>query len=241
MVGNIIIEPLCMRPVRMVVREERTLMPGIANLNVVEFQERINHFAPQYVDDWNCWLNTQPDARPRQLGIVLRRWQACRPNTMRRTQAENQHNAPFLEDLINQAAQHLHVLQNFNVQDNAPFSNQNCESLIQLWNIFQNLSYHGRARNGLAGVVGISKAVLLLTEGRVGPAFDSEVRNHLGIRNIANANEWINALRAASQDIQAFEANNQTTLQQAVPHRHAGLQIGRIYDMALGPRVGRGA
>lgn len=210
-------------------------MPGIANLTVGEFQGRINRFAPQYVDDWNCWLNTQPNARPRQLGIVLRRWQACRPNRMRRTQAENQHGAPYLEDLINQAAQHLQALQNFNIQDNASFSNQSCESLIRLWGIFQHLSYHGRARRGLAGVVGISKAVLLLTNGRVGPAFDSEVRGHLGIGSIANANEWIGALRTASQDIQAFEDNNQTTLQQAVPHHHAGLQSGRIYDMALGP------
>ncbi len=210
-------------------------MPGIANLSVGEFQGRINRFAPQYVDDWNCWLNTQPNARPRQLGIVLRRWQACRPNRMRRTQAENQHDAPYLEDLITQAALHLPTLQDFDIRDHASFSPQNCESLDQLWNIFQNLSYHGRARNGLAGVVGISKAVLLLTDGRVGPAFDSNVQGHLGLRDIANSNRWINALRTASRDIQAFEANNQATLQQAAPHPHGGLQSGRIYDMALGP------
>lgn len=210
-------------------------MPGIANLNIEGLQERINRFALQYVDDWNCWLNTQPEARPRQLGIVLRRWQACRPNRMRRTQAENLHGAPYLEELINQAAQHIDVLQNFDIRNNDSFSNKNCEALTELWGIFQNLSYHGRARNGLAGVVGISKAILLLTDGRVGPAFDSEVRGHLGTGNIANANEWINALHTASQDIQEFETNNQTTLQQATPHRYAGLQSGRIYDMALGP------
>jgi hypothetical protein len=210
-------------------------MPGIANLSIEEFQDRVNRFAPQYVVDWNHWLNTQPDARPQQFGIVLRRWQACRPNRMRRTQVQNQHDAPYLEDLINQAGQHLQMLQNFDVRDNASFSNQNCGALTRLWGIFQNLSYHGPARNGLAGIVGISKAVLLLTDGRVGPAFDSEVRGHLGTGNIANADEWIIALRIASQDIQAFEANNQTTLQQAVPHHHAGLCSGRIYDMALGP------
>lgn len=210
-------------------------MPGIANLNIEEFQERINRFAPQYVDDWNCWLNTRPDVRPRQIGIVLRRWQACRPNRMRRTQAENQHDAPYLENLINQAAPHIQALEFFEVRNNASFSNQNCEVLTQLWGIFQNLSYHGRARNGLAGIVGISKAVLLLTDGRVGPAFDSEVRGHLETGNIANADDWINALRTASQDIQAFEARNQTTLQQASPYHHANLRSGRIYDMALGP------
>jgi hypothetical protein len=155
---------------------------------------------------------------------------------MRRTQVEKQHDAPYLEDLITQAAQYLHILENFDIRENTSFTQQNCSSLVQLWAVFQNLSYHGRARNGLAGVVGISKAVLLLTDGRVGPAFDSKVRGHLRLREVANANEWINALCIVSRDIQAFEANNQTTLQQAVPRIHAGLQSGRIYDMALGPR-----
>jgi len=212
-------------------------MPGIADINIEGFQARIARFDQQYVNDWNNWLNTQPNARATQFGVILRRWQACRPNRMRRTQAEaeNLHDAPYLEDLITQASQHLHVLQKFDIRDHSSFSPQNCSSLVQLWSVFQELSYHGRARNGLAGVVGISKAVLLLTDGRVGPAFDSEVRGHLGLRSITNANEWINALCTASRDVQAFEANNQITLQQAVPHPHAHLHSGRIYDMALGP------
>ncbi|MGK2849250.1 MAG: hypothetical protein ACSLEX_04290 [Minisyncoccota bacterium] len=210
-------------------------MPGIANLTAAEFQARVNRFAATYVDDWNFWLNAQHDARPRQLGIVLRKWQACRPNRMRRTLEENQHIRPYLEDLINQAEQHLHELQHFNIRDHASFSSGNCEALTELWGIFENLSYSGRARNGLAGVVGISKAMLLLTDGRVGPAFDSEVRGHLQTGNIASANQWINALQIASQDIQAFENNNETTIHQAAPQDHAGLNSGRIYDMALGP------
>ena len=217
-------------------------MPGIANLSIEEFQLRINRFAPQYVDDWNCWLNTQADARARQLGIVLRRWQACRPNIMRRTEAENKaenkHEAPYLEDLVNQAEQHIQMLQDFNIQDDASFSNQNCGALAQLWNIFQNLSYRGPSRpsrNGLAGVVGISKAVLLLSDGRVGPAFDSEVRGHLGIGNVVDSSQWIRALRIANQDSEAFERNNRTTVHQATPPQYAHLNTGRIYDMALGP------
>lgn len=210
-------------------------MPGIANLSIEKFQTRINRFAPQYVNDWNCWLNTPADARSRKLGMVLRRWQACRPNSMRRTQAENQHEAPYLEDLVNQAEQYIQMLQGFNIQDDGSFSNQNCGALAQLWSIFQNLSYHGRARNGLAGVVGISKAVLLLSDGRIGPAFDSEVRGHLGIGNVVDSTQWIGALKIASQDIEAFERNNRTTIHQATPQQYAHLNTGRIYDMALGP------
>ncbi|MDP2204286.1 MAG: hypothetical protein Q8K07_19900 [Methylicorpusculum sp.] len=210
-------------------------MPGIANLNIEQFQGRVNRFAAQYVDDWNCWLNTQHNSRPRQLGIVLRRWQACRPNRMRRTQIENTHNAPYLENLVDQAIQYINVLQAFEIREEESFSPENCAALIELWNIFQNLSYHGRARNGLAGVVGISKAVLLLSDGRVGPAFDSEVRGHLGTGNVITSNQWIEALRIANQDIQEFERNNQTTIQQATPQQYAHLNTGRIYDMALGP------
>jgi hypothetical protein len=212
-------------------------MPGIANLDVEQFQERMNRFAQSYTDDWNGWLNTQPNVRANQLGIVLRGWQACRPNKMRRTRAENQHRAPYLEDLIEQAADHLQAMQHFEIRNTASFTQQNCDALVQLWNIFQNLSYRGRARHGLAGIVGISKAVLLLTDGRVGPAFDSKVRRQLGIRNIANANEWTNALCTASRDIQAFETKNQITLQHAAPQGYAYLESGRIYDMALGPGV----
>jgi hypothetical protein len=210
-------------------------MPGIANLNIDQFQDRVNRFAAQYVDDWNCWLNTQPSARPRQLGIVLRRWQACRPNRMRRTQVENMHNAPHLEDLINQAAQYIQVLEAFDIREEASFSNESRAALTELWNIFKNLSYQGRARNGLAGIVGISKAVLLLSDGRVGPAFDSEVRGHLGTGNVINSTQWIEALRMANRDIGAFELNNHTTIQQATPEQYAHLNTGRIYDMALGP------
>jgi len=87
----------------------------------------------------------------------------------------------------------------------------------------------------LAGVVGISKAVLFLTDGRVGPAFDSEVRKHLGISEPESAAEWIHALDLANQDIRAFQEANNCTFRQAAPQHFSHLHAGRIYDMALGP------
>jgi len=210
-------------------------MPGIANISVEEFQNRINRFDQGYVDDWNNWIAVQPNDRAAQFGAILRKWQACRPNRMRRIRAEQLHIEPYLEDLIGGSAQYWQALQGFDIRLQASFTQQACDSLVHLWGIFQNLSYHGLARNGLAGIVGISKAVLLLSKGRVGPAFDSEVRRHLELRSIGNANEWICALQIASRDIQQFEAANQVTLQQAAPQQHAGLYSGRIYDMALGP------
>lgn len=86
----------------------------------------------------------------------------------------------------------------------------------------------------LPGVVGISKAVMLLTDGRVGPAFDSQVRGRLGTGNINGVEEWIKALRLVCQDIRGFEEANSMSLVDAVPEL-SHLQTGRIYDMALGP------
>lgn len=210
-------------------------MPGIAILTIRELQARIDRFDPRYVNDWHAWIAIANKDRAAQFGAILRRWQACRPNRMRRSRAEQRHDAPYLEDLIAESNQFVLALQNFDIRLQASFTAQVEQSLERLWGVFQHLSYHGRARNGLAGVVGISKSVLLLTEGRVGPAFDSEVRRHLQIQEPQNARQWINALKVASADIRAFEAANQCTLQEAVPHQFAGMASGRIYDMALGP------
>ena len=90
-------------------------------------------------------------------------------------------------------------------------------------------------RNGLAGAVGISIAVMLLTEGRVGPAFDSAVTTELGIPTPGDAREWIESLRVVSRDIRAFELANLCTSQAAAPANFADLKSGRMYGMALGP------
>jgi len=212
-------------------------MPCIANNTVQEFQRRVQRFNKSYVNDWKAWIAVTDNHRPAQFGAILRRWKACRPNRMRRTQAEQSHAAPYLEDLIAQSNSFLQALRNFDIRGRASLSSEMRESLEHLWELFQHLSYRGRARNGLAGVVGISKAVLLLTEGRVGPAFDSVVRGHLKIQEPRNAGQWVDALQIVTEDIQAFESLNCCTLQDAAPPEFTGLHSGRIYDMALGPQA----
>ncbi|WP_457419933.1 hypothetical protein [Roseateles sp. P5_E7] len=200
----------------------------------MQFQQRVARFAPEYVADWEAWIQTPTAGRPRQLGEILRRWQACRPNPMRRTRLDAAHDYPFLEDLIELSETHFLRLVAFKISDAHAFTPPVCESLRALWVIFQQLSYGGKVRSGLAGAVGISKAVMLLTDGRVGPAFDSEVRRHLGVGRIDTAEQWLEALREASRDIRAFEAANGDSIANCVPH-FSHLHIGRIYDMALGP------
>ena len=168
-------------------------MPGIRNLTAQEFQERLIRFKKSYVKDWDEWIDsfTNNTDVAYVFGEILRRWQACRPNNMRRSQRENFHEPPYLEHILQQSDTYINSLSTFDLRNDNAFCATTEYSLKKLWDIFTNLSYCGKARNGKTGVVGISKAVLLLTEGRVGPAFDSKVRNNLGKDSIDNANSGL--------------------------------------------------
>jgi len=185
------------------------------------------------------WLRVRRDypldhAAP-EFGRILRRWQACRPNTMRRCRGEAVHEPPYLEDLVLRGIDVSSALSRFELRHADAINEDDENALLELWTIFKDLSYSGRCRNGLAGIVGISKAVLLLTEGRVGPAFDSKVRKRLGTGDILTAKSWIMNLKNVAEDIARFEQLNQCTLSEAVPNEYSSLHYGRLYDMILGP------
>jgi len=212
---------------------------GIGNLTVDQVRQRIQSFDQSYVDDWNTWLTVRRDypldhAAP-EFGRILRRWQACRPNIMRRCRDDATHDAPYLEELVHNGLAVAAALNGFDLRHANTMSHNSEDTLLRLWDIFRHLSYAGRSRHGLAGVVGISKAVLLLTEGRVGPAFDSKVRKELGITDIQDAGSWITNLNRVAEDITAFEQANLCSLRDAVPHEYQSLHYGRLYDMILGP------
>lgn len=154
---------------------------------------------------------------------------------MRRCFGEATHEAPYLEDLVHRGLDIATALNGFELRFANAMTQASEDALLQLWDVFRHLSYSGRSRNGLAGVVGISKAVLLLTEGRVGPAFDSKVRKELGITDIQDASSWIANLQRVAEDIGEFEQSNQCELRDAVPAEYRSLHCGRLYDMILGP------
>jgi hypothetical protein len=214
-------------------------MPGIRNLTIQQFKERLNRFDKSYISDWNEWINSygHDNEMAYIFGTILRRWQACRPNSMRRSENENDHEPPYLEHLLHRSSAFVDNLVAFDLRNINTFSDNSEYSLKQLWNIFSDLSYRGTARNGKAGVVGISKAVLLLTKGRVGPAFDSKVRHNLNINAIDNSQQWIKALKYVSEDIILFERKNNCSIYDATPDIFSTLEAGRIYDMALGPGI----
>jgi hypothetical protein len=156
---------------------------------------------------------------------------------MRRDKVSAKHEWPFLEDLIDEATADLASMAAFDISSKTAFSAANQTRLKNLWTIFRELAHAGKANKGKAGAVGISKALLLLSRGHIGPAFDEEVRASLGLPAIDNSEHWINALKTVTQDIRQFERRNSTTILAAAPSRFAGMPAGRLYDMGLGPRA----
>ncbi|MFQ5830941.1 MAG: hypothetical protein ACE5JD_17570, partial [Candidatus Methylomirabilia bacterium] len=161
---------------------------------------------------------------------ILRKWQATRPLAMRRVKEEADHGAPFLDDLLESAQEPLRTLADLTVLTIARRAPQEDEALAALWRIFSRLP-----TSGVASCVGITKAVLLLTDGRIGPAFDSQVRKKLGMGRPPTCGEWLQTLQEIGEDIAMFESTH-GPLPKAVPARFAQLGYGRLYDMALGPR-----
>jgi hypothetical protein len=203
---------------------------AIRNKTPRQIRAAVNGFAMRYVEDWEGWLAAHREDRPDLFGRILRKWQATRPLAMRRLKREAAHGAPFLDDLLESAVEPLHTLADLTVVTIAHRAPAQHEALAMLWAIFSRLP-----TSGVASCVGITKAVLLLTDGRIGPAFDSQVRQRLGVGRPATCRDWLQILQDIGQDIAVFESAH-GPLTKAVPARFAPLEYGRLYDMALGPR-----
>ncbi len=203
---------------------------AIRNKTPMQVHSAVNDFSARYVKDWKKWVAARWDTRPQLFGQILRKWQATRPVAMRRLRTEAKHKPPFLDDLFNSAAEPLRALTGLTLLTIARRTPAQDKALATLWTIFSQLP-----TSGVASCVGITKAVLLLTDGRIGPAFDSQVRRRLGVGRPATCREWLQTLEDIGEDIAMFESAH-GRLKQAVPARFAQVPYGRLYDMALGPR-----
>lgn len=201
----------------------RSMTPG-------EVRDAVDAFPARYIEDWNQWLAVRPDHRAELFGMILRRWQANRPRKMRRIRAEATHAGPYLEDLLEMARQPVHILGDLTVTNVGQRTAGQDAALRTLWDLFAGLSAVGTAT-----CVGITKSVLLLTDGRIGPAFDKQVRSRTRLPRQETSHEWIGDLELIAEDIAAFEAAH-GPLAKVVSRRFAHLADGRLYDMALGPR-----
>jgi len=213
------------------------LEEGVVQIRVVsemtpqELAQAVSGFRKTYVSDWEDWLNTPASDRVPKFASILRKWQATRPRKMRRTREEAEHEAPFLDDLIEWAQPHLGVVEGITLTSIHAVQPPQCNAMHELWSIFRQLPI-----SGSASCVGISKAVLLLTNGRIGPAFDSNVRERLRIDHINIPTDWIAVLAQIGSDARCFEQKWGVPLSEAVPPQFRHLDVGRLYDMVLGPR-----
>ena len=195
-----------------------------------EVRRRLEAFTASYVVDWEDWLGVAESNRVSKFASILRSWNATRPLPMRRPRAEASHEPPYIEDLLDEAVPHLEVLSDLTVTGLALATPDHINALHGLWAAFSKLP-----QKGSASCVGITKAIMLLTNGRIGPAFDSIVRKQLGLKDhLKSSEEWIGVLRGISEDILAFEKQH-GRLADIVPYRLVGYHVGRLYDMVLGP------
>jgi hypothetical protein len=203
---------------------------ALRSLTPAELHASISRFKETYVRDWDTWLTITPERRAAVFGAILRRWQATRPFPSRRARAGAAHPPPYLDDLLERADEPLKVARTLGLSWINMRTSEQSAALTELWMIFRAV-----ALNGQASCVGISKAVLLASNGQIGPALDSQVRERLRIPAPVSAREWLDILDDVGADIRAFERQH-GRIRTIVPPRYANLADGRLYDMAFGPQ-----
>jgi hypothetical protein len=184
------------------------------------------------VKRWKRWCKTCASygiESPRAVacwGATRRAWHAGRPKPLRRPRAEADHNPPYLEDIHQQALVHIRTLGNVSLRTIDSLSPAQEHVLEELWQVLLNITYQGPA-----SCVGISKAAMLLSEGRIGPAFDSRVRKQLNLARAKTPRDWLKKLRAIRADLMAFEDRYQVALEDLAPVEVGPLAVGRAYDV----------
>ena len=208
----------------------------LRKMTPAQVRRSVAGFSIDYVHDWDRWTSAATIDRPAAFVRTLGRWQAVRPRRLRRIRARSQeHPPPHIEDLLESAEPYLEAISGLFMGRTEAMTEKERGALETLWSVFLGLP-----QSGESSCVAITKAVLLLTDGRIGPALDSKVRGRLACGRIRTAREWTDVLVEVTADIRAFERASSVTLAEAVPPRFAALANGRLYDMVLGPRLPSG-
>ena len=146
------------------------------------------------------------------------------------TKAEASHEPPYIEQLFDEAEPHLKILGDLCVTGLGRCDPDQINALHGLWATFSKLP-----QKGSASCVGITKAILLLTNGRIGPAFDSTVRKKLGLRDhLRSSEEWVESYEESPRTSSPSSSNTEN-LPTSCPIDSRKYHIGRLYDMVLGP------
>ena len=204
-------------------------------------RHRMRDFDSRYKRQWQAWLRVGAEHplvsedSAQAFRRVLSAWQAVRSTTkgrvLRPLENDSAEGDPSMRDLLREAAPFVDELGQVTLREARRLTMGQRRALSFLWDIFRDLP-----TVGTANAVGITKAVKLVTLGRIGPALDKEVRRELRIGEPRSASEWIEALAGISDDLARFERATRTRLEQLVELRYRPIAVGRAYDMVAGPR-----
>jgi hypothetical protein len=196
--------------------------------------ERINGFDVRYANDWRAWLRASrgcdfqsspiPFSVAFEFKEIMGKWKACRPKALRC--------ATDLQSTLDSATEPLGLMRSANLRCFQAPGRVLTDAICNLWRILEG----GLCSNGKATVVGISKAILLVTKGRIGPAFDSTVKESLHAWYVMDCMTYIKALGEIAGELEGFEARELTTLDRLAKQAGTPADVGRAVDMVLGPR-----
>lgn len=108
---------------------------SIGNYTINKFCNRLNQFNILFVGDFEKWLRRTEETEVELFGKILRRWQACRPNSMRRStnDPKRQNAHPCLDDLLVASKEHILILESFSVEDPNSYNDRNIKAIKHLY------------------------------------------------------------------------------------------------------------
>lgn len=191
---------------------------------------RLQTFDASYRRDWQSWIavtrrEITSVIAAKQFEDTLRRWNACR----KRGGVRNE-----MTGLIQAAVPHLNSLTRSDLRSFSDPSREQKFAVRELWSLLES----GICLSKSASEVGISKGIMLLTRGRIGPAFDSSVRETFRFGRITSPDGLLLAYHAVADDLLRFEKLNRLRLEDLLPKGWGSIAVGRIVDMIAGPREG---
>jgi hypothetical protein len=196
--------------------------------------ERIEAFNLRYVQDWRDWMRVSAscDCRAPAIGVeiaqefkrIMGKWQACRPKTLR--------SVAELQRTLASSAGPLALLGSADLRSFQTPDETLTGAVYSMWHVFED----GLCVQGQPTEVGVTKAILLVTNGRLGPAFDSNVKMKLNARYVTGPRTYLNALATVAGELAAFEAREQRSIEDLAAEAGRPAEVGRVVDMVLGPR-----
>lgn len=201
----------------------------LRNKQKEEVRAIIEGFSLRYVKDLQdfatitkqCGIISSQSAN--DLSRLLRKWKACRPSSARKD----------ILPLLTELNTDLTIISTIDLRNIRQASSNEREAIGRIWSTLINHICDKRKLTEVAP----SKAILILTNGRLGPALDSNARTVLKLPRIWSSDEYLTLLLAISEDIAAFEkVNTPILLEELAPKEWQPVFVGRAYDMAVGPR-----